>query len=73
MWVRQARVLLCRRSWARHGQAATDPNQGSLFEVDEDFDAEAGARHTGLMVSTMKAAHCSADWCMVSASMSHNP
>ncbi len=55
MWVRQARVLLCRRSWARHGQAATDPNQGSLFEVDEDFDAEAGARHTGLMVSTMDA------------------
>ena len=37
------------------GQAATDPSQGSLFDVDEDFDAEAGARHTGLMVSTMDA------------------
>lgn len=37
------------------GRAATDPSQGSLFEVDEDVDAEAGSRHTGLMVSTMDA------------------
>jgi type III restriction enzyme len=31
-----------------------DPTRG-LFDVDEDVDAEAGARHTGFMVSTMDA------------------
>ncbi len=37
------------------GPAATDPNQDSLFDLDEAGDPEAGTRHTGLMVATLDA------------------
>ncbi|MDN5767771.1 MAG: DEAD/DEAH box helicase family protein [Humibacillus sp.] len=35
------------------GFAATDPNQGALFDLDPDEESGKDARHTGLMVSTL--------------------
>ena len=37
------------------GWAATDPNQQSLFELEEGEGSGVGPRHTGLMISTMDA------------------
>ena len=37
------------------GTAATDPDQGALFDVEGDRDTDGSARHTGLMVSTLDA------------------
>jgi type III restriction enzyme len=37
------------------GPAATDPDQDSLFDLDETGDPKAGTRHTGLMVATLDA------------------
>lgn len=37
------------------GAAATDPDQGTLFDVDGGGNPDGSARHTGLMVSTVDA------------------
>lgn len=37
------------------GAAATDPDQGSLFDLEGEEEADGSARHTGLMVSTLDA------------------
>lgn len=37
------------------GAAATDPDQGRLFDLDGEDDADESTRHTGMMLSTLDA------------------